>query len=29
MNDCINIENDIKTINTINEKIKECKSTNS
>ena len=29
INDCINIENDIKTINTINEKIKECKSTNS
>ena len=28
INDCINIENDIKTINTINEKIKECKSTN-
>ena len=28
INDCINIENDIKTINIINEKIKECKSTN-
>ena len=29
INDCINIENDIKTINTINEKIEECKSINS
>ena len=29
INDCINIENDIKHINTINEKIKESKSTNS
>ena len=28
INDCINIENDINNINTINEKIKECKSTN-
>ena len=28
INDCINIENDINTINKINEKIKECKSTN-
>ena len=28
INDCINIENDIQSINTINEKIKECKSTN-
>ena len=28
INDCINIENDIKSINKINEKIKECKSTN-
>ena len=28
INDCINIENDIKIINTINKKIKECKSTN-
>ena len=27
--DCINIENNIKNINTINEKIKKCKSTNS
>ena len=28
INDCINIENDMKSINTINEKIKECKSKN-
>ena len=29
INDCINIENNIKNINKINEKIKECKSKNS
>ena len=29
INDCINIENDIKTINIINEKIKKYKSSNS
>ena len=29
LNDCINIEKDIKTINEINKKIKECKSNKS